>query len=1308
MRKFTKFLIVGFALFMCQVAIHAQTSGSISGTVADSTGAVVPGASVTVKGESGQSFAATTNSSGAYNIPGVPAGTSTYTVTITAANFKTSVFKNVKVDVATPATVNAALEAGKIEETVVITSGGEVLQTETAKVGTTITGRQIIETPIASRVALDLVLLLPGTAQAGRPRASSINGLPKGTINISLDGVDAQDNANRSTDGFFTYIQPRIDAIDEVTVSTSNPGSESGGDGAVQIKFVTRRGTNDFTGGLFWQHRNTALNSNYWFNNRDNIPRQKIILNQYGGHFGGPIPFLGLGEGVPAYNSGKDSRFFFINYEEYRNPESATRTRVILTPLAQSGVFSYVTGAGTQTVNLYNLATTNGQLNTPDPTIAAALNQIRAATATTGTITPITNNPNRSNYNFTNSGLSIRTFLALRMDFNLTKHHSLEFVFNRDNFTPGKDFLNSRDEVFPGFPFQGQSGVRKSITGAIRSTFGNNIINEARASTSYGTTAFFLEQTPADYAFTNGLFLNIGAAAALNITNPYNGNSNQTRATPTYDLTDSVTWVTGNHTVNFGGQLKFIRTKQTNGNRIVPTVGFGIDSTEGTAFTMFNAANFPGSTTAQQTEARGVYAALIGRVSSYDSNAYLDGSGKYVENGALTQEFGLRTYGLFVQDSWRIRPGLTLSYGVRWQPQEAFTVHTGNVGKLENWEQVYGIGGKNGIFQPGATGGSDPRVVLYRIGEKAYKDDFNNYAPSVGIVWSPELGKGMMGRLFGTGGRSVIRAGYSRAFVREGSATQTIVTNNTPGGSIPLSRSTSTGVFTVGSNLRTPGNPNITTPGFSATPSFPLALTTASQALAVDPNLVTGTVDSYSFGYQREVDKNTVVEVRYVGNRGKNLTRLNFVNENNTIENGFGAEFRLAQANLYANIANGFTSSGFAYRGPGTGTSPLPIMLSYFTNFGSAANLAAASLVTANYTATNFANSTLVTALSINAPSLANFIGSSSFENSATRRANAIANGRPSTFFRVNPAVPAGSFLLQSDAHSWYDSGVIEVRRRLSGGLRVQASYVFSKAQSDAAGSSGGGQSNYTLRPGGLRIAKNFQPFDIRHAFKIDTTYDLPFGKGRMFFGNANAVVDAIVGGWTISPTVKIQSGSPISFGNVQLIGMSIHDLEKAIDVRKGPTVVTFLPADIILNTQRAFDISVTGAGGYGTQFGGGGAPTGRFLAPAGYGNCQSQYSGNCGFQNLIVHGPAFRTFDVAVGKRVGFGERRSVELRATFLDVLNKPSFRIGGWANDVVTSAVGGSTFGQLGAGTAYQDLSTTNNPGGRVIDLLLRINF
>jgi hypothetical protein len=206
-----------------------------------------------------------------------------------------------------------------------------------------------------------------------------------------------------------------------------------------------------------------------------------------------------------------------------------------------------------------------------------------------------------------------------------------------------------------------------------------------------------------------------------------------------------------------------------------------------------------------------------------------------------------------------------------------------------------------------------------------------------------------------------------------------------------------------------------------------------------------------------------------------------------------------------------------------------------------------------------------------------------------------------------------------------------------------------------------------------------------------------------------------LLGGWTILPTVRWQSGSPFSLGNVQLVGMTKKELQKAIGVYKnsvigGVQAVTYLPEDIIVNTQRAFDISVANTnsnGGYGTTFGTGG-PQGRFIAPAGYSNCIQKTAGECGFNNLIMYGPDFFKFDATVVKRFRIGERRSVEFRVTALDVLNAPNFRVGGFGADTVTVGVGGATFGQMGNGSAYQDVSTTNDLGGRQIDLMLRINF
>lgn len=1298
---------------ICSLFIHAQTTGSIAGTVLDSNRATIPGANISVIDQNGREFTAASLDSGIFRIPALSNGI--YTVRISATGFKTAVIENVKVDVDTPASVNAVLEAGSIEETVTIESGAEVLQTQTAAVGATITGRQIVETPIASRNAMDLILLAPGTASVGRPRNTSINGLPKAAISITLDGVEVQDNYNRSSDGFLTRIVPRLDSIEEVNVSTSNPGAESGGDGAIQIRFVTKRGTNDYRGSLFYQHRNEALNSNYWFVNRDRnlgvdedgkALRQKIRLHQYGGSIGGPLPFPRFGDsGGPHFSSGKDRAFFFVSYEGFRLPESIARTRTVLTPAAQAGIFSYISGGVTRTVDLYALAAVNNQVATPDPTIATLLTRIRAATATAGNIRPIVNSagvvsdPNRLFYDFAPASELNQEFLTLRFDFNVTKRHSLESIMNRQKSLSTQDYTNNVESRYPGFPGYSQDSKQNSFSIAVRSNLSANLVNDARYSHSFGRLLNSKGISVADFAVQGGYYMTVGMVTSAAITPAIPSTGSGDRSSPVADFTDSLTWIRGTHTFNFGWQYKRIRLQRFP-LTIVPTINFGIVSTGAQpdpADAMFSQANFPGASVAQLNEARGLYATLIGRISGYVNDAILTEEGVYRENVPMHERSRQDIFGLWAQDSWKIRPNLTLNYGLRWQPHQGFVVLSRNLTRLASFDDLYGISGPGNIFRPGVMTGREPTAVAIESGEPAFRSDHNNFAPSVGLVWSPgTASNGFFGRVLGGPGKSVFRVGFSLAFIREGTALVGNIFQFNPGARLNVSRTAANGLLIVGTNLRDPNNPNLRAAPYPSSPTYPLPFTPGSIANAFDPNLRTGSVASFSLGYQREIDRNTVIEVRYMGNRGRKLWRQHNINEINTIENGFADEFRLAQQNLYANLAAG---RGLTFAYFGAGTNQLPIILS-FTN--SAGNYDPAN--PARYGAF-FSNAAFVARLAASNPNAIEF--ATGLENNITRRANALANMRPANFFYVNPATGvSGAYVVDNSAASWYDAGVIELRRRLSGGFRIAASYVFSKAQTDSFQSNANLLVDIVHRDFGRRLAKNVAVFDIRHMFKFDATFDLPFGRGSRFFSTSDRYTDALIGGWSILPVIRWQSGSPISFGNVQLVGMTAKDLQREIKVRKGANAVTYLPDDIILNTQRAFNIDVSGPGGYGTTFGG--PPQGRFIAPAGYGNCISRYAGECGFANLVLHGPNFLKLDATLAKRIRFDEKRGLELRATILDVLNRPSFRIGGWNGDVVTATLGGPTFGQLISPWAYQDTGGTNDPGGRLIDLMLRFHF
>jgi hypothetical protein len=275
----------------------------------------------------------------------------------------------------------------------------------------------------------------------------------------------------------------------------------------------------------------------------------------------------------------------------------------------------------------------------------------------------------------------------------------------------------------------------------------------------------------------------------------------------------------------------------------------------------------------------------------------------------------------------------------------------------------------------------------------------------------------------------------------------------------------------------------------------------------------------------------------------------------------------------------------------------------------------------------------------------------------------------------------------------------------------VQANYTFGKALANTyASSSVVFDQPATLRD--LHLRKDVSPFDITQAFKTNFIYELPIGRGKQFLGNTKGIVNGFLGDWTFNGNIRIQSGSALNFGNVQLVGMTRKDLQKAIGVyRDQPNSdnsavsgqVYWLPLDIRLNTFRANNVSFTATGANYTQ----GAPSGRFIAPAGFGNCVQAIVGGCGFNNLVIKGPAFFRFDLSLAKRIRFTERLNLEMRAEALNAFNNINWLVGAAGNDVN----GGGTlssgfFGRYTA--AYQDISTTNDPGGRLVQLVLRLNF
>ncbi len=302
----------------------------------------------------------------------------------------------------------------------------------------------------------------------------------------------------------------------------------------------------------------------------------------------------------------------------------------------------------------------------------------------------------------------------------------------------------------------------------------------------------------------------------------------------------------------------------------------------------------------------------------------------------------------------------------------------------------------------------------------------------------------------------------------------------------------------------------------------------------------------------------------------------------------------------------------------------------------------------------------------------------------ATFRANIEAAGLPRNFFVLNPDVN-NAVITTNGRFTKYDSLQINLRRLLSGGLTLDANYTFS-TRTDS-------------RLNDLRAPRQTLISDegVPHALKVTANYELPFGRGKRFGSNAGAWLDGALGGWSLNLTGRVQSGSLLNFGNVRVVGMSLEELEDAFTIRIDPAtrIVYTLPQDIIDNTIRAFSTSATSATGYG----GLGAPTGRYLAPANGPDCIQHVRGDCAPSDVFVEGPVFTRFDLNVKKQFPFAKTRSVDVGVDILNLFNAINFT-------AIAQAGSGATINQVS--NSYQDPNVNFDPGGRLLQLVFRVNF
>ena len=1273
-------------------AAQGGTTSTISGTVLDNTGGVVPGASVSAKhNATGVTQEAITNADGTFSIPGLNVGA--YTVTVSLQGFKTVVVNNVTLTSGQPAQVKATLEVGGLSEQVTVTSSSEIVQTNSPTVSSTVTSTQITKLPLTSRSAMDFVNFLPGVSTPAGNRDATINGLPRGMINITLDGVNVQDNTLRSTDGFFAIVSPRLDAVEEVTVTTASQGAGDAGQGAVQVKFVTKSGTNNLTGSGYYYYRNDKFNANTWFNNRNGVAKAKLKQNQIGISTGGPIV-------IPGLFDGHSKAFFFFNYEQVSQPSDTTRNRTMLNPGAVAGNFSYPGGS----VNVLQLAAQNGQLSTVDPTIGKLLGDIVNATRG-GSLAAIDGNLDRFTFNVPVE--SKRTYPTFRLDYNLSQRNRASFTYNYQKFTDYPDTLNSFDASYPGFPVAaGQESVRMSWAAPVRTVISSNLVNEAKVGYSSAPVKFFDELNVG--MFTGTLAPQAGFAMIFptvnsTLTNPGPTPAPQSRNANSLLFEDTLSWLKGSHSITAGGSFTQYDIWAIN-SMLVPQLRFGV-LTSDPANGMFSAANFPGASSTQIAAAANLYALLTGRIQQMSGDARIDEStGKYVFVGPGKQSGRLREGGFYAQDQWHVRHNLSINAGVRYDVQMPF-YPLNSLYSYATIDDLCGVSGAKGasgcnLFQPGNMPGKPPTFKQLTSGTHTYNTDTNNIAPSVGFAWTPARRSGTLGTLMGPDGDFVVRGGYTRSFSRAGLNDFTSIFNANPGIRIITNRDEATGNLGA-TPLLLRDTSRLTPPSFPSTPVYPMTDVITQDVSVIDPNIRVPYADSFSIGMQRSVSKNMALEVRYVGTRGKDSWRTQVngnngnnaangagtldYNEFNIFENKFIDEFRQAQRNLKANIAATGTAT-FAYTGQ-PGTAPLPTFLAFF-NAQNAANAGN----TAAYTGTNWTSSTFLAFLAERNPNPFGFAsaGTNGLMGNATLRANAAAAGVPANFFVANPDLLGGAFLLTNVGQSKYDSLQVELRRRYSDGLQFSTSYVFGKGYLTD-------WESWRKEQTWIRDAGT--PGDVTHAIKASIVYDLPFGQGRKWASQTNGVVERLVGGWQVGVNTRLQSGRLIDMGNVRMVGMSQKDLQSFFKLRfdDAGRKVWMLPQDVIDNTIAAFSVSATSASGYS-----GAAPTGRYFAPANGPDCievdNGADYGACAGRSIVVTGPMFSQTDLRFSKRTRLSGRMNIELAAELLNAFNQ--------ANFIPVGIGSGNTLGNTISSYEVTGLTGTNT--SRLIQFVGRFNF
>jgi hypothetical protein len=1235
--------------FLCLLPICAayaqKTTGEIKGTVMDPGNAVVPRATVTAKDTStGLSFDTVSGGDGAYIVPNLLPGN--YSVTATAPGFQTSVFDHVTVETGRTTDLPIRLTVGTITQTVEVTSSAVALETTSNQVATTVRNDYIKDLPIDGRDVLQFAALSAGYT------SGTFNGLFQGALNITLDGTDVNDTRYKSTNGFASLVALRLDAIEEVTVSSSGLESSAASGGAMTVQFTTRRGTNQYHGSAFEEVRNDYFYANDFFNNMRGLPRTQQRLNDFGGSLGGPlkIPF------VPYF---KNKLFFFVNYEDAPVPGAANKTATVLVPGAQTGDYTYKgTDGNLHTVNVLTLAAASGYPSTVDPTVKAALSTINGTLAR-GTLLPINNNYFQQTLNWKFPTGSRNEYPTARLDYQITNKVAYHVAWNLRHY-----HVNPTGPSYPGLT--GASGESKethyALSNGFDMTLKPTLFNSFKFGIQSTVTGANIGNSEMQWASQDNKRITFGSGISAFIPNA----TPLIRGNPAYTYSDEMNWVKGKHTMKFGANGVYTRFYENDFYQYSGVLNYTLGiATVDPINSVFSAANFPLIVSTTVSTPAALYATLTGRVSGISGFENIDEKTRqYVKFSPLIYRANYATWGTYFQDSFRVSPTLTLNYGLRWEFTGVMT-NTSNTFMAPVVEDLNAP--SKGPFQPGVFADINhvPAIAQRSV---TYAPDRINPAPNFGFAWNPHPQGGLLAKLLGST-NSVIRGSYGIAYFDEG--LNGFYWTNTNAGNWQQISATAGSQFAAGSQTLQSADPQFLVAPAKFNPPFSEyqfafqgydVSTNAGQSNGPGklPTMRNPYVQTWNFGIQREFSRTTVLEVRYVGNKTTHKWHQYAISEVNIFENGFLSEFQNAQRNLAISQAAGVNS--FQNRGL-AGQVPLPILETAFGANGSNAALAAGS----SWTSSTFVNDLLQG----QAARLAASLQGGSSPNYFCRLVGAnfgpcadlgytSARSYPMNFWVPNPYVFENDWCNDT---SWgnYNGLQVELRQRLRYGATLTASYTWSHALTDmpTQSSASGNVQNYTTIRN-FNLDKAPISNDRRQAFRFYGTYELPFGAGKKV-NITNPVLSRVLGGWSIGSIATVVSGAEslvtsgyqtmTNYGDsgVNLQGITSTQFRNMLlEAPRNNPAGTF-------SLTRA-DPSLISASGTSVQ---------SIFAPW-------TTPGMLG-QKFYITGAWFWSLNGSINKDVRINDRMRLTLQGEFLNVLNHPEF-------DLPSFSPTSTTFGQV----------------------------